>query len=413
MKLIKTSFFSSISTAITFISGFVVTKFVAVRIGPVGMTYVGQYQNVVALTAMFSTLAVTAGVIKYLSEHKGVHEKKLQIISTAFLIVLISSCVISLFVFIAKGFLSRTVFHSNDFADIFFLYGFFVIIIALNTLINGFYNGLKEIRYLTGINIAGSLTGIGFTVLFAYKFGVKGVLVANNFTALVIFIINIALLYKKQFFQLKPTLKKCNGASAKLLLGFTSIGIVSGIVGPVSQILIRDKIMINFSAVEAGWWQAVTRISDYYLAFITTVLAIYYLPRLSEINDKAELKQEIQKGYKIILPVVGSMAIVIWVCKIWVVHILFSKDFVPMLPLFKFQLLGDFFKIGSWLLAYILIAKAAIKVFIITEVMFSLSLVALSYLLIDNYGLIGTTYAFCINYIFYWITMFVVTRKYF
>jgi polysaccharide transporter, PST family len=412
MKLLKTSFYTSISTAVTFISGFIVTKVVAVKIGPVGMTYVGQYQNAIAIMAMFSTLAITTGVIKYLAQYKDEVQKKEQVISTALVIILISSALISLFVFTASGFLSHTIFNSSNYADIFFLYGFFVIIIGLNSLTASVYNGLKQIKYLTAVNISGSLTGIVFTVLFAYKMGVKGVLIANNFTALVIFIINLFILHKKKYFSYKTAFTKFNNQSAKLLLGFTAIGIVSGLVMPLSQIFIRSKIIASFSANEAGWWQAVTRISDYYLAFITTVLSIYYLPRLSEIKNKPELRMEIANGYKIILPVVGIMAFLIWVCRVWVVHILFSKEFLPMTPLFTFQLLGDFFKIGSWLLGYILIAKAAIKLVIITEVLFSVSLVLLSYLFIQKFGVVGTTYAFCLNYALHWITMLFITKKY-
>jgi PST family polysaccharide transporter len=44
-----------------------------------------------------------------------------------------------------------------------------------------------------------------------------------------------------------------------------------------------------------------------------------------------------------------------------------------MKPLFTYQLLGDFFKIGSWLLAYLMIAKALAKTFIITEILFAIS----------------------------------------
>jgi O-antigen/teichoic acid export membrane protein len=413
MKLLKTSFYTSISTAVTFMSGFIVTKFVAVKIGPEGMSYVGQYQNTIAILAMFSTLAVTTGVVKYLAEHKDDDQKRQQVISTALIIIIFSSLIISSFVFFAKGFLSNQAFKDNSFADVFFLYGFFVSIIALNTLIASVYNGLKEIRYLTAINISGSLAGICFTVFFAYKMGVKGVLIANNFTALLMFIINLVILKKKNFFRFKPAVSNWHNGTAKLLLGFTAIGVVSGLLSPFSQILVRSRIISSFSTNEAGWWQAITRISDYYLAFITTVLSIYYLPRLSEIKSKKELKQEILKGYKIILPIVGAMAFTIWLCRVWIVHILFSKAFLPMTPLFTFQLLGDFFKIGSWLLGYVLIAKADIKIFIITEVLFTASLVLLSYFFMSNYGITGTTYAFCMNYAAFWIAMILVTRKYF
>ncbi len=413
MKLIKTSFYTSISTAVSFVSGFIVTKVVAVKIGPAGMSYVGQYQNTIAILAMLSTLAVTTGVIKYLAEHRERDQKKQQVISTALVIILISSVIVSLFVFFAKDLLSRQVFKDENFADVFLLYGFFISIIAINTLVAAVYNGLKEIRYLTIVNIITSVTGICFTVFFAYKFGVKGVLIANNFTAIIVFIANMIILRRKKYFQFKPSFSKWNNDTAKLLLGFTVIGIVSGLVMPASQILVRSRIITNFSANEAGWWQAVTRISDYYLAFVTTVLSIYYLPRLSEIKVKSELRQEIVKGYRIILPIVGVMALSIWLFRVWVVHILFSKAFLPMTPLFSFQLLGDFFKIGSWLLGYILIAKADIKLVIISEILFASSLVLLSYFFMSKFGIVGTTYAFCINYALHWIAMIVFTRKYF
>ncbi len=413
MKLVKTSFYTSISTAVSFISGFIVTKVVAVKIGPAGMSYVGQYQNTIAILAMLSTLAVTSGVVKYLAQHRQQYQERQRVISTALVIILVSSFTVSLFVLFAKDFLSLQAFKDESFADVFFLYGFFICIIAVNTLISAVYNGLKEIRYLTTINIITSLTGICFTVLFAYKLGVKGVLIANNFTALVVFVANVFILRKNKFFSLTPSLSGWNKKTAKLLFGFTIIGIVSGLVMPTSQILIRSRIINSFSAAEAGWWQAVTRISDYYLAFVTTVLSIYYLPRLSEIVEKAQLKQEIIKGYKTILPVVAAMALVIWLCRVWVVHILFSNEFLPMIPLFTFQLLGDFFKIGSWLMGFILIAKADVKLVVITEVVFAASLVVMSFFLMEKFGILGATYAFCINYAIHWIAMVIFTRKYF
>ncbi len=412
MKLLKTSFYTSISTAVTFLSGFIVTKVVAIKIGPAGMTYVGQYQNGISIIAMLSTLAISSGVVKYLAQYKDEPAKKQQIVDTALGIILISSITLTLVVLFGHKFLSDIIFHSNEYADVILFYGFFIVIIATNTLVTAFYNGLKEIKYLTAVNIFGSLAGICFTVVLAINFGVKGVLIANNFTALTICIINIYILRKKNFFNYKPSLPSFNRDAAKLLLGYTVIGISTGILTPLSQILIRNKIVSIFTLTEAGWWQAVTRISDYYLAFITTVLSIYYLPKLSEINDKSELRQEISRGYKGILPVVALMALAIWIFRETIVQVLFSKEFLPMTPLFKFQLLGDFFKIGSWLLGYILIAKANIKLVIITELAFASSLVIMSYYFINTFGIIGTTYAFCLNYALHWITMVFITRKY-
>ncbi len=412
MNLIKTSLYTGISTAITFISGFIVIKVVAVKIGPSGMAYFGQYQNTLSIFAMLSTCAILSGVVKYLASYQYSIDKQQEVITTSITIILTFSLLASLLIIPACVFLSKTVFHNNEFWWVYILYGIFISLISLNSFFAAVLNGFKEIKNLTIVNIISSIFNIVFTVSFAFTMGVKGVLIASNFVAFIIFFVNIYFIRKIKGINWFPSFKLWNNKMAKLLFAFTLMGLASGFTAPAVQFLVRDRIMSKFSVVDAGCWQAVTRISDYYLAFITTVLSVYYLPRLSEINTKHELRKEVLKGYKIILPAVGFLAFSIWVCKIWIVQILFTTAFMPMLPLFKYQLFGDFLKIGSWLLGFIMISKALTKTFIITEILFSVSFVILSFLLMGRFGLIGTTYAFCLNYALYWVVMWFLMKKY-
>lgn len=404
MNLIKTSFYTSISTALSFVSGFIVVKVVAVKIGPKGIAFVGQFQNTTAILTMLATAAITTGVVKYLAEHKSDPVKRMQIINTAFLIVFFSSIIISIIVMSTSSYLSEAAFKSRDFWLVYFLFGLFIALISFNALFSAILNGLKEIRKYTLINICNSLIGVSVTVLGAYLFGLLGVLISSTATAIIIFIINI-IIFKKLGISWKPDFRLFDKKVVKMLSAFSLMAVVSGFVVPAMQILVRDRIMLQFSATEAGYWQAVTKISDYYLGFITSVLAVYYMPRLSEIDNKSELQHEIIKGYKLILPIVGIIAVLIWICKGIIIHAIFTPAFLPMKPLFTYQLIGDFFKIGSWLLAYLMIAKAMTKTFIITEILFSASYVALSYYFISQYGIIGASYSFCINYGIYWIVM--------
>ena len=369
MNLIKTSAYTSISTAINFISGFIVVKIVAVKIGPEGIALVGQFQNTTAILSMLATAAITAGVVKYLAEYRGNPEKIQQVITNAFLIVFVSSLIISLFVMSTSGYLSEAAFKTKDFWIVYFLFGLFTMAISFNSLFSAILNGLKEIRKFTIINICSSLIGVSVTVIAAYNFGLEGVLVASTATAVIIFIINI-FIFKKLGIRWKPKFKSLDKKVVKMLSAFSLMAIVSGFVVPSMQILVRERIIVQFSVTDAGYWQAVTKISDYYLGFITSVLAVYYMPRLSEIQTKSELRKEIFSGYKIILPAVAGIAFLIWLFKGLIIQILFTPDFLPMKPLFTFQLLGDFFKIGSWLLAFLMIAKAMTKVFIFTEILF-------------------------------------------
>lgn len=410
MNLIKTSFYTSISTAITFLSGFIVVKVVAVKIGPQGIAFVGQFQNTTAILTMLATAAISTGVVKYLAEYKADPEQSSKIINTAFLIVFFSSLIVSTFVMASSGYLSKAAFKTRDFWIVYFLFGLFTMAISFNVIFLAILNGLKEIKKYTIVNISSSLIGVSLTVLFAYLWGIEGVLVASTATAIVIFFVNIYF-FRKSGIYWKPDFKTWDKKIIRMLSGFTLMTVVSGFVGPTMQILVRDRIITGFSVSEAGYWQAVTKISDYYLGFITSVLAVYYMPRLSEIQNPIELRKEIFKGYRIILPVVGLIAFLIWLFRGLIIHILFTPDFLPMKPLFTFQLLGDFFKIGSWLLAYLMIAKAMTRLFIITEIAFGASFVVLSYFFMNRYGIIGATYSFCINYGIYWILMWALMRR--
>lgn len=410
MNLIKTSFYTSISTAITFISGFIVVKVVAVQIGPKGIAFVGQFQNTTAILTMLATAAITSGVVKYLAEFQSDPEKRHKVINTAFVVVFFSSLIISVFVMATSTLLSEAAFKSKHFWIVYFLFGMFITTLSFNILFLAILNGLKKVRKFTIINICNSLIGVTITVIAAYSFGLIGVLLSSTATGVVIFIINV-LVFRKLEIRWRPDFKSWDKRVIKMLSAFSLMAIVSGFVVPAMQIMVRDRIMIQFSIADAGYWQAVTKISDYYLAFITSVLGVYYLPRLSELQTKIELRKEILKGYKTILPVVGVLALLIWVFRETIIHILFTPEFLPMKPLFTFQLLGDFFKIGSWLLAYLMIAKAMTKTYIVTEIVFASSFVFLSYIFMNQYGIIGATYAFCINYAVYWTLMWAIMRK--
>ena len=410
MNLFKTSFYTSIATAISFISGFIVTKVVAVKIGPEGMAYLGQFQNTTAILTMFGTGAIASGVIKYLAQYRNDPQKRQQIISTATFIVLVFSFTVSMIVVICSNFLSEIVFKTHDFWLVYLIFGLLVSTVSFNVIFAAILNGLNYVKQLTLINTLGSLVGIGITVLSAYYFGVKGVLLSSTFLSVIIFCIHLFFL-RKIGIVWRPVIKRPDASITKMLAGFTLMAVVSGLLVPAIQILIRDRIIHRFTIQEAGYWQAVVKISDYYLSFITLVLAVYYVPKLSEIQDRLMLRKEIVFAYKIIIPTVSIIAFAVWICRDLIIKILFTQEFIPMKPLFTFQLLGDVLKIGSWLLATIMIAKAMTKIYIITEFIFAVVYIVLSYYCIEKFGLIGATYAFCANYGIYWVCMLFIMKK--
>ncbi|MGE0052417.1 MAG: O-antigen flippase, partial [Arcobacter sp.] len=105
------------------------------------------------------------------------------------------------------------------------------------------------------------------------------------------------------------------------------------------------------------------------------------------------------------------MSLGIYLLKEYVLIIAFSVKFMPMIELFKWQLIGNIIKIASWLFSYLMLAKAMTKIFISTEILFSFSFVVISIFFINNFGLIGVTYAFTLNYVLYFFAVYLIFRK--
>jgi len=189
------------------------------------------------------------------------------------------------------------------------------------------------------------------------------------------------------------------------------MALISAATVPVSQLIVRSSIVENSSLNDAGLWEAMNRLSAMYLLVITSSLSVYYLPRLSEIKNERELKKEIFSTYKFVIPPLFVFVVVIFLLKNFIIQIVFNERFQGMENLFLFQLIGDFFKIGSWILAYQMLARSMTISYIVTEILGSVLFVGLAIFLIRMYGNLGATMGYALTYIFYFIAMVLVFRK--
>lgn len=410
MTLIKTSVLTAISTIIKVISAFIINKVIAIYVGPSGLAIVGQLQNFMELIVTFSNGAITNGIVKYTAEYQTIEQKQ-KIFSSSIVISLICSLIISIFLFGFSEYLSELILKDIQYSSVFVVFGATIFLFALNTILMSILNGQKEIKKYVLVNIASSIFSLFFTSFLIMQLNLMGALYALVVNQSVIFFVTLTFVIKSNWFKLEYFKQGLDKESLLKLSKYSLMAITSALTVPISHLIIRNYISENLGWEEAGYWQGIWYISTMYLMLVTTSLSVYYLPRLSEIQDNGELKKEVFNGYKIIMPIVIVVSILIFLLKEYIVLIAFSDKFMPMMELFAWQLIGDVIKIASWLLAYLMLAKAMTKVFIYTEVGFSALFVLLSIYFINTFGLIGITYAFSLNYFLYLIMMIFIFRK--
>lgn len=412
MTLIKTSILSAISTIIKVIAGFVSIKIVAVYVGPSGLALMGQMQNFISMMSSVASAGVNSGVVKYTAEHYEDEEAKQKIWSSALKISLVLIVPMAIAIIFLADFISMKLLNTTEYSSIFIVFAITVVFFVLNGLLTSILNGQKEIKKLVILNIIGSLFGLVVTILLVTQYELYGALIAGIISQSIVFLVTLAFVLKSSWFRLSMFLGNMDIEYRNKLLKYSAMALVSATMVPLSHMYVRDYIGTNIGWDEAGYWQAIWRISETYLMLITTTLSVYYLPKLSSIQDKGELRTELLYGYKIIMPIVIIMALGIYLFRDLIIEILFTKEFSPMAELFLYQLIGDVIKIAAWLLGFIMVAKAMTKLFILSEIFFVFSFVGFVVLFVDMYGLIGVTIAFMANYFIYMIFLYFSLRGY-
>lgn len=412
MKLIKTSLLNAIAVAMKMLTMLGINKVLAVYVGPSGYAMIGQLQNALAMIIAFTAGGINTGVIKYTAEFDGDEEEQNKIWSTSFWISVTLSIVISCLVFGFSEALSIYFLKDIQYQFVFQVFAFTLIFFVMNGQILAVLNGKKEILSYVGANIVGSLVGFVITISLTWFYELKGALTALALNQSIVFFFSIIFIIRLSWFKIFKPLKGFDKASSIKLLKFSFMGLVGAIVVPLSHIFIRLHLSNLLGWEEAGYWDAIWRISAIYLMFVTTVLSVYFLPKFSEINERKLLRMELLNGYKVILPVVIFLSLSIYLMRDVLIVLLFSDEFVAMRELFFWQLMGDILKISSWLLGFIVLAKAMITIVVVSEILFALSFYFLSVFFTENYGLIGVTYAHSLNYLFHFLFMLtVVIRK--
>ncbi|HGN0242053.1 O-antigen translocase [Proteus mirabilis] len=411
MTLIKTSILSLIATFFKMLSGLIINKAISIYIGPAGLAIIGQFQNFSQLVLIAAQGAINSGVIKYTAEYSKDEKKLSELFSTAGKISLITSLTVGFILISFSTFFSENVLSNIKYQFIFIIYGITIVLFVLNGLLLSIINGLKDIRNYIKINIVQSLYSLLFTSLLIYFFNLSGALIALTINQSIIFFITLFLIKKNNIIHIDQFKNNFDKKIAKKLFSFSVMALTSAIMIPTSQFIIRNYISKTQGLEQAGYWQGIWYISTTYLMIVTTTLSTYYLPRLSEITNKKELKKEILQGYKILLPLAIISGIVIYLFRNLIIYILFSPDFESMSPLFLWQIIGDTIKISSWLCSYLMIAKAMTKSFIFTEISFSIIFVSTSIAAINHYGTIGVTYAYCLSYFIYFLFVFYILIK--
>ena len=410
--LLKIASFNSVAVLTRVIAGFITSKAIAVFIGAEGLALIGNLRNFLTTLESFSTLGFSNGIVKYVAEFKEDKAKLNEAIGTVFTTILITALILSLLCYFNAEIISSWIFGSDmSYVFIIEILAFSLPFFAGNLVLTAVINGLSKYKIFVKINIYSQILGLILTLFLIWKEQLNGALIASVTIPGLLFFVTLF-----SFFDIRHYFKtvKLSGIKFKILKNFSSYSVMAlftAAVLPLVFVFIRNYLIDHVSLREAGFWEAIRRISNYYLMFVSSLLALYILPRFSQITNAFDFRKEVAHFYKTVIPIFGIGLVCIYFLRSFIVFVLFTEEFRPVEDLFMWQLLGDFLKVISSVIAYQLIAKKMVVYYIGIELFSILILYFASIYFIDIYGVEGAVIAHFVNFAIHTIVIVLVFKK--
>ncbi|MGJ8592716.1 MAG: O-antigen translocase [Aquaticitalea sp.] len=401
--LFKVAYLNNATVLTRIIAGILTSKAIAVLVGVEGMALIGNLRNFLSAVHATAVSGFYNGLVKYIAEVKDDAKELSKTISTAHYLGFVSTIMVAFICYFNANFINNYLFSEN------FNYAYVIRILALtlpfysvNMLCFAILNGFSKYRMLLVVNIIGQLLGLGITLLLIYQSKIDGALVAAVITpSLLLLMTLVAIMNQRSLFS-SIRLSNVNFRVLKKFGPFAVMALVTAVSIPLVSIFIRNYIIEAVGIKEAGYWEAMNRISDYYLMFIMSMMSLYFLPRFSEIESKSEFRKEVFNFYKTIVPYFAAGLIVIYLLRSYIVPLVFSEAFQPTEDLFLWQLLGDFVKVISVVIAYQFLAKRMFWHFVIIEIFLVFMMYLSSVYLIDMFGVKGAVMGHFVSYVLFY-----------
>ncbi|RED38166.1 PST family polysaccharide transporter [Winogradskyella eximia] len=400
--LVKAANLNMANLSLRIVAGILISKFIAIYIGPQGMALVGNLRNFLSALQSIAISGLYKGVVRTVSQVKDNAIELTKTLSTVFYFGFFSSVFLAFLCYYNAEFINDIIFSSNyNYSYIIQTLAIVLPFYALNMFAFSIMNGFSKHKYLLLINILGQILGLLVTLLLIYQENIDGALLGIVITpALNLLITIVGIAFRKSLMSsIKITqisLSVLNKLSPNMIMA-----LVSAIAMPIVMIIIRNYLIDEIGIKAAGFWTAMTRVSDYYLMFFNSLMALYILPRFSEINTKSAFRKEVFSFYKTIMPVFLVLLLIIYLSRSLLINLLFTEDFRPVENLFGYQILGDIARVLSMVIAYQFLAKKMFAHFIILEVFLFIIMYFSSIYLIDDFGLKGAVMGHCLSYFMY------------
>lgn len=388
------------------------SKFIAMLLGPAGVGITGLYTSGLQFVQQLTGLGLSQSAVRDVAEANGsgdIHRiaTTLKVIRR---LVWFTGIAGLLAVAIFSPLLSKSSFGNYDYTIPFIILSVTLLFDQLSAGQKVVLQGMRKLKDLAKCSAFGATFGLMTSVPLYYCLGVNGIVPTLVLSSLCGLVLSWIYSRKIKTESVQISTKQTVEHGRQMVVMGISMSI-SGILTTGAAYAIRGYIQSVGGVDEVGLYQAGFVIMNTYVGLIMNAIATDYYPRLAAVNkDNEKCREAVSQQGEIGVMILAPMLTCCLVFMPFVLQILYSNQFLSANEYISWACLGMLLRFASWIISFMFVAKAESKLFMINEVIANIYCLVFSLIGYKLWGLRGIGAAFALNYLVYFIQVYLISR---
>jgi len=392
------------------------SKAIALLIGPIGMGISNLLLTTMELINGLTNLGLERSAVKDISLANTNSNSKSVAITISILkkLVWLTITIGVLLMILLAPWLSEIAFGNKDYTISFRWISIALLFKQLSSSQLAILQGLRKLKSLAKANLLGNFIGLLITLPLYYYFKIDAIVPSIIIATFMSFVFTYYYSHKLDIESVTISRKEAVSEGK----GMINLGVMlslSSLITLLVAYIIRIYIgsaneTEELGLIDVGLYSAGFVILNSYVGIIFNAMGTDYFPRLSEIaNDIKKLRKTVLEQATVAILLITPIIVVFLACAPFIIVILYSHEFSPIVTMVTWGILGMIFKAVSWSMGYMIIAKGDSKVFIKTAIGFNTILLSINIIGYHFGGLEGVGISFFIYYIIHFIAIRIIT----
>lgn len=389
------------------------SKIIAVLLGAEGVGIEGLFKSGIELVQSFTGLGLSNSAVRDVAEANGTKDvaKISRIVFVIRRLVWVTGFFGLLSFAALSSWLSEFSFGNNDYTISFLALSSVLLLDQICAGQKVVLQGLAKYSKLAKTTAYGTTIGLLVSIPFYYLLGVEGIvhtLILHSVCSLFCswyFSKNIILVKQSQsvretFIQSKTMVK----------MGLAMC--LSSVEATLIAYLLRSFIRLEGGTVAVGFFQAGFVLMNSYVGLIFNAMGTDFYPRLANVNmDNNRCCQVINEQGIVASCLLAPILVLFVIYFPIIISILYTKDFQCIESYIMWASLGMVFRLSSWLISFMFLAKGVSKLFILNETLAKIYFFLFNIIGYKYGGLEGLGIAFAVSYVIYTIQVYIIANN--